>query len=149
MTASKDGLYLGLISGTSADGIDAVLVRFANGQPALVAGITHPWDEALRRRILAVAQDEVRLDLDEYGRLDVAVAHAFADAAQAVLDTAGVAAGDVIAVGSHGQTIRHRPVGDLPFTLQIGDPSVIAERTGIDTVADFRRADVAAGGPLR
>ncbi|WP_413624994.1 anhydro-N-acetylmuramic acid kinase [Luteibacter sp. Lutesp34] len=146
MTASKDGLYLGLISGTSADGIDAALVRFTNGLPALVAGITHPWDETLRRRILAVAQDEVRLDLDEYGRLDVAVAHAFADAAQAVLETAGVAAGDVIAVGSHGQTIRHRPVGDLPFTLQIGDPSVIAERIGIDTVADFRRADVAAGG---
>lgn len=146
MAATRDGLYLGLISGTSADGIDAALVRFTDGLPALVAGLTHPWDETLRGRILAVAQDELRLDLDAYGRLDVAVGLAFSDAARAVLDLAGVAATEVTALGSHGQTIRHRPMGDFPFTLQIGDPSVIAERTGIDTVADFRRADVAAGG---
>lgn len=141
-----DGLYLGLISGTSADGIDAALVRFTDGRPSLVAGLTHPWDETLRRRILGVAQDEIRLDLDAYGQLDVAVGHAFAEAAQAVIDRAGVATSEVSAIGSHGQTIRHRPGGEYPFTLQIGDPSVIAERTGIDTIADFRRADVAAGG---
>lgn len=144
--ATADGLYIGLISGTSADGIDAALVRFENERPALVAGLTHPWDDTLRRRILAVAQDEERLDLDQYGRLDVAVGYAFADAARAVLEEAGVSASEVVAIGSHGQTIRHRPDGPLPFTLQIGDPSVIAERTRIDTVADFRRADVAAGG---
>lgn len=146
MAHASDGLYLGLISGTSADGIDAALVRFTDTRPALVAGLTYPWDETLRERILAVAQDEQRLDLDGYGYLDVAVGHAFADAAQAVLARAGVNAGDVRAIGSHGQTIRHRPDGSHPFTLQIGDPSVIAERTRIDTVADFRRADVAAGG---
>jgi len=146
MAPTMDGLYLGLISGTSADGIDATLVRFTDGRPSLLAGLTHPWNDVLRTRILAVAQDELRLDLDAYGQLDVAVGHAFADAAQAVIGAAGVAAGDVCAIGSHGQTIRHRPGGDFPFTLQIGDPSVIAERTGIDTVADFRRADVAAGG---
>lgn len=144
--ALHDGLYVGLISGTSADGIDAALVRFRNERPALVAGLTHPWDENLRRRILAVAQDEERLDLDAYGRLDVAVARAFAEATHAVLAKAGVAASEVAAIGSHGQTIRHRPDGDLPFTLQIGDPSVIAENTGIDTIGDFRRPDVAAGG---
>jgi len=144
--ATADGLYIGLISGTSADGIDAALVRFTDERPALVAGLTHPWDDTLRRRILAVAQDEERLDLDQYGRLDVAVALAFADATLAVMAEAGVTAPEVTAVGSHGQTIRHRPDGPLPFTLQIGDPSVIAERTGIDTIADFRRADVAAGG---
>jgi anhydro-N-acetylmuramic acid kinase len=141
-----DGLYLGLISGTSADGIDAALVRFTDGRPALIAGLTHPWNETLRRQILAVAQDEIRLDLDAYGRLDVAVGYAFADAARAVVDKAGVSAAVVRAIGSHGQTVRHRPGGEHPFTLQIGDPSVIAERSGIDTVADFRRADVAAGG---
>jgi anhydro-N-acetylmuramic acid kinase len=144
--STTDGLYLGLISGTSADGIDAALVRFEAGRPALVAGLTHPWDDTLRRRILAVAQDEERLALDDYGRLDVAIAHAFGDAAQAVLEKADIAASRVTAIGSHGQTIRHRPTGPFPFTLQIGDPSVIAERTGIDTIADFRRADVAAGG---
>ncbi|WP_369925310.1 anhydro-N-acetylmuramic acid kinase [Xanthomonas sp. NCPPB 2632] len=144
--ARADGLYIGLISGTSADGIDAALVRFENESPALVAGLTHPWAPSLRELILAMAQDEERLDLDRYGRLDVAVGMAFAEAAQAVLAHAGVGASDIIAIGSHGQTIRHRPGGDHPFTLQIGDASVIAERTGIDTVADFRRADVAAGG---
>lgn len=144
--ATTDGLYLGLISGTSADGIDAALVRFTDGRPALVAGLTHPWEDALRARILAVAQDELRLDLDAYGRLDVAVGMAFADAARAVIAKAGVPASSVAAIGSHGQTIRHRPSGTHPFTLQIGDASVIAERSGIDTVADFRRADVAAGG---
>ncbi|MDR6937291.1 anhydro-N-acetylmuramic acid kinase [Luteibacter sp. 3190] len=144
--ATTDGLYLGLISGTSADGIDAALVRFTDGRPALVAGLTHPWEDALRARILAVAQDELRLDLDAYGRLDVAVGMAFADAARAVIAKAGVPASSVTAIGSHGQTIRHRPSGTHPFTLQIGDASVIAERSGIDTVADFRRADVAAGG---
>lgn len=144
--AHADGLYIGLISGTSADGIDAALVRFENERPALVAGLTYPWEEHLRRLILAVAQDEERLDLDRYGHLDVAVGLAFADAAQAVMRKAGVAAADVTAIGSHGQTIRHRPTGEHPFTLQIGDASVIAERTRVDTVADFRRADVAAGG---
>jgi anhydro-N-acetylmuramic acid kinase len=141
-----DALYIGLISGTSADGIDAALVRFQGETPQLLHGLTHPWPEPLRQRILAVAQDEERLDLDTYGRLDVAIGHSFADATMAVLGKAGVRADQVRAIGSHGQTLRHRPAGEFPFTLQVGDPSVIAERSGIDTVADFRRADVAAGG---
>jgi len=139
-------LYLGLISGTSADGIDAALVRFENDRPQLVAALTHPWPDDLRERILRVAQDEERLDLDAYGRLDVAIGQQFAHAALAVLGQSGVALGTVRAIGSHGQTLRHRPSGAQPFTLQVGDASVIAERCGIDVVADFRRADVAAGG---
>jgi anhydro-N-acetylmuramic acid kinase len=143
---NANALYLGLISGTSADGIDAALVRFQDDAPTLIAGLTHPWPDVLRQRILAVAQDEERLDLDSYGRLDASVGLCFADAANAVLRKAGIDASDVRAIGSHGQTLRHRPAGDPPFTLQVGDPAAIAERTGIDTVADFRRADVAAGG---
>jgi anhydro-N-acetylmuramic acid kinase len=139
-------LYLGLISGTSADGIDAALVRFDDGRPQLQAALTHPWPTKLRADILAIAQDETRLDLDAYGRLDVAIGHCFADAAQALLERSGLASSAVRAIGSHGQTVRHRPNGAQPFTLQIGDASVIAERCGIDVVADFRRADVAAGG---
>lgn len=138
-------LYIGLISGTSADGIDAALCRFTP-QPELVLAHTHAWPAALRKRILAVAQGEQTLDLDAYGQLDVALGECFADATKALLSKAHVEATDVTAIGSHGQTIRHRIRGKHPFTLQIGDPSVIAERTGIDTVADFRRADVAAGG---
>ncbi|HEV2540587.1 MAG TPA: anhydro-N-acetylmuramic acid kinase [Frateuria sp.] len=139
-------LYLGLISGTSADGIDAALVSFEQGMPRLVAALTHPWPDALRERVLAVAQDLVAFDLDAYGRLDVAVGRHFASAAQTLLQASGTMASQVRAIGSHGQTVRHRPGGEAPFTLQLGDPTVIAEQCGIDVVADFRRADVAAGG---
>jgi anhydro-N-acetylmuramic acid kinase len=138
--------YLGLISGTSADGIDAALVSFADAAPRLHGALTHPWPHELRACILAVAQGEGALDLDAFGRLDVAIGRCFADAAQALLARCGVEARAVRAIGSHGQTVRHRPQGELPFTLQLGDPSVIAERCGIDVAADFRRADVAAGG---
>ncbi|MGH8080067.1 MAG: anhydro-N-acetylmuramic acid kinase [Lysobacter sp.] len=149
------GLYLGLISGTSADGIDAALVRFeAGAQPTrceLVLGRTYAWDEALRGRLVALGQGGDARSLEELGTLDIQVAEAFADAARALLEEAGVAAGEVAALGSHGQTVRHRPAGAAydgrhPFTWQIGDGAVIAERSGLSTVADFRRRDVAAGG---
>jgi anhydro-N-acetylmuramic acid kinase len=145
-TDDASALYLGLISGTSADGVDAALVSFDQGLPQLRAALTHPWPEALRERVLALAQDLTAFDLDAFGRLDVAIGRHFADAAKALLDASGTAASAVRAIGSHGQTVRHRPGGDMPFTLQLGDPTVIAERCGIDVVADFRRADVAAGG---
>ena len=142
MTAS---LYLGLISGTSADGIDAALMRF---EPRLevVAAKTTPYPDALRTKILALATRDAAITLDDYGALDVAVGRAFADAALALLRENGVDRNRVEAIGSHGQTVRHRPFGEHPFTLQIGDAAVIAEVTQIPTVADFRRADVAAGG---
>lgn len=146
MTDDASALYLGLISGTSADGIDAALVSFSRGMPQLQASHVHPWPKALRERMLALAQDETTLDLDAFGRLDVEIAHGFADAAQHLLEQSGTPAQAVRAIGSHGQTLRHRPTGQHPFTLQLGDPSVIAERCRIDVVADFRRADIAAGG---
>ena len=139
-------LYLGLISGTSADGIDAALVSFDQGLPQLRASLTYPSPDALRQRVLSVAQDLAPFDLDAFGRLDVAVGRHFAQAASALLQTSGTTPSQVRAIGSHGQTVRHRPGGDEPFTLQLGDPTVIAEHCGIDVVADFRRADVAAGG---
>lgn len=140
------GLYIGLISGTSADGIDAALVRFEQNQPRLMHALTHAWPEALRTQILRVSQSETTLDLDAFGRLDVAIGHTFADAVEALLVQSNTPASSVRAIGSHGQTIRHRPTGEHPFTLQIGNAAVIAERCGIDVVADFRSADVAAGG---
>lgn len=139
-------LYVGLISGTSADGIDAALVRFEQGRPQLLAALTHPWPAELRARILAMAQDESRLDLDTYGHLDAAIGECFATATLRLLSDSGTLPSRVRAIGSHGQTLRHRPQGEHPFTLQVGDPTVIAERCRIDVVADFRRADVAAGG---
>lgn len=145
-------LYLGLISGTSADGIDVALVSFDRPDaPSLVLGRCHPWDDALRSRLVELGQGGDLVSLDEYGTLDARVADAFAEAALAVLEEAGVAPAQVSALGSHGQTVRHRPrgaVGDgrYPFTLQLGDGHRIAERTKIATVAEFRRRDVAAGG---
>ncbi len=143
-------LFLGLISGTSADGIDAALVRFdgehAHARPQLVFGKTYAWEPALRARLVALGQHAHALTLDEVGELDVRIGHAFAAAAQAALRESDVLPDDVAAIGSHGQTLRHRPHGDAPFTLQLGDPHCIAERCGVPVIADFRRRDVAAGG---
>jgi anhydro-N-acetylmuramic acid kinase len=143
--SSRAPLYLGLISGTSADGIDAALVRF-EPRAELVAAHTFAYEPALRERVLAFARSAVEVALDDFGRLDVEIGGAFADAALALIRASGVDAGEIAAIGSHGQTVCHRPSGPLPFTLQAGDANVIAERTGITTIADFRRADVAAGG---
>lgn len=140
-----EALYLGLISGTSADGIDAALLSFG-AEPRILGAHTYPYPEALRVRILALARASAQIALDDYGALDVEIGEAFAAAALALLDTAGIEPAAVRAIGSHGQTICHRPAAPHPFTLQIGDPTVIAERTGIVTIADFRRGDVAAGG---
>lgn len=148
--APMEQLFLGLISGTSADGIDAALVRFASGSAdahcELVLGRTYAWPEAVRARLIELGQGGEARSLDELGMLDVRIAHGFADAALALLEEAGVEPASVRAVGSHGQTVRHRPESIPPFTWQMGDGNVIAERTGITTVADFRRRDVAAGG---
>ncbi len=138
-------LFLGLISGTSADGIDAALVSFDAGIK-VVAAKTLVYPAQIRQRLLALTAADASISLDELGALDVAVGLCFSDAALSLLADADVAAGAVAAIGSHGQTVRHRPEGPNPFSLQIGDPTVIAEKTGICTIADFRRADIAAGG---
>lgn len=147
---ASDELYLGLISGTSADGIDAALVHFdstdAQATCQLVHGRTYSWDDAVRARLVALGQGGEATSLDELGALDVQVAQAFADAATQLLDEAGVGRERVRALGSHGQTVRHRPEAKHPFSWQLGDGNVIAERSGMTTVADFRRRDVAAGG---
>jgi len=162
MSMPGASLYLGLISGTSADGIDAALVRmceeqiplgppFSKGEELrarceLVLGRTYSWNSALRQRLIALGQGQDTVSLDALGSLDVQVAIAFSDAASRLLDEAGIAPAQVHAIGSHGQTVRHRPEAEYPFSWQLGDGNVIAERSGIATVADFRRRDVAAGG---
>jgi len=145
MAAGTSDLYLGLISGTSADGIDAALVRF-EPRIEVIAATTTAYPESIRDRLLALTAPGASIPLDAFGALDVAVGECFADAALALLQHSETHPERVHAIGSHGQTVRHRIEGAHPFSLQIGDPSVIAERTGICTVADFRRADVAAGG---
>lgn len=144
--ARESDLYLGLISGTSADGIDAALVEFERS-PRLLRGRTYPYSDALRTHVLALSQHNAPpLSLDAIGALHVEIGCAFADAAQRLIAECGVDGSRIRAIGSHGQTLRHRPSGEFPFSLQLGDASVIAERTGLTTVADFRARDVAAGG---
>lgn len=137
-------LYLGLISGTSADGIDVALVQF-EPQLKLLSARTVAYPAALRTRVLQLMTAE-SLAVDDFGSLDAEIGEAFAEAALGLLQAAALSPGQIRALGSHGQTVRHRPGRQHPFTLQIGDPNRIAERTGITTVADFRRRDVAAGG---
>lgn len=139
-------LFAGLISGTSADGIDAALVGFDDdGKPSLHTAITHPYPATLRAHLERAVRAQA-FPLAELAVLDAAIGDAFGAAADALLAAAGVEAAAVSALGSHGQTIGHYPGGPHGNTLQIGDPNRIAVRSGIPVVADFRRADMAAGG---
>lgn len=140
-------LFVGLMSGTSADGIDAALVQFPpDGGCRFIHGHNHAWEGPIRDTLIALGQGGEPASLDALGQLDAAVGLAFAAAANQLLAEVGVERTRVRAIGSHGQTIRHRPLADPAFTWQIGDANRIAELTGITTVADFRRRDVAAGG---
>jgi anhydro-N-acetylmuramic acid kinase len=140
------GIYLGLISGTSLDAIDAALVDFDVAPLRVIASSATAFEPTLKRRIAALIDRDVGVALDEVGQIDVELGRAFAQAALALMQRAGIRAGRVTAIGSHGQTLRHRPDLAAPFTWQIGDPNTLAEMTGVSVVADFRRRDVAAGG---
>jgi anhydro-N-acetylmuramic acid kinase len=141
---------VGLMSGTSADAVDAALVEWPDGAEArpfrLLAYREDPLPAALRDRIHRLAAGRVPAGeaLRELAALDVLLGERFAASAEAVVQQAGLALPEIDAIASHGQTVGHFP--ELRATLQIGDPSLIAERTGRTTVADFRPRDVAAGG---
>ena len=147
MSANSSNLYIGLMSGTSADGIDAALVDLSNNQVKLIAHHSHDLPPGSKVHIAQLALPSAN-ELDTLCTLDIELAEAFAQASLELLHQSRVNKDRVRAIGSHGQTIRHQPPKrkPRPFTLQIGDPNTIAELTGIDVVADFRRRDVAAGG---
>jgi anhydro-N-acetylmuramic acid kinase len=145
---------IGLISGTSVDGIDAALIEVRDDglstQVRVLAYDTYPYPEHLQAQLLAAAYPDSS-SVDLICHLNVAVGMSFAEAAIAIADAAGISLEWVDLIGSHGQTIHHIPVATtqpprMVSTLQIGEPSIIAERTGITTVADFRPRDMAAGG---
>ncbi len=143
---SKRQLYIGLMSGTSADGIDAALVDI-QASPALIASHNTPFTDELRKKIHAICLPGDN-EIDRMGALDAELAVLFAKCSLDLIKKIGIDHNEIIAIGSHGQTIRHRPPGSSEgcFTLQIGDPNIITELTGITTVADFRRRDMAASG---
>ncbi|WP_270689448.1 anhydro-N-acetylmuramic acid kinase [Aeromonas sp. D3] len=133
--------YIGLMSGTSMDGIDAVLVMMDGDELRVEAAISHPWPTARELHELCTPSDN---EIDRMGVADNLVAREFATATHALLAKAGLTPKDIRAIGSHGQTIRHRP--QLGFTLQIGNAALLAALTGIDVIADFRTMDMALGG---
>lgn len=137
--------YIGLMSGTSIDGVDCALVQFDGDQPKLIATHSEPMKSGLREDILQLCSGK-DIDLELYGNTDVAIGQLFAKAALTLLKNEDIDRTAIRAIGSHGQTVFHHPQGDTPFSLQIGDPNSIAHLTGITTVADFRRRDMAAGG---
>ena len=147
-------IVLGLMSGTSVDGVDAAISdirrRGEKLQVKLLAFDSLAYPSALRNRILAVSK---KGDVSEICHLNVLLGEVFAKAAQKVVKRSSLSVKKVQLIGSHGQTIYHRPqpiqepgIGSIRSTFQIGEPAVIAERTGITTVAQFRARDLAAGG---
>jgi len=142
-------LVIGLMSGTSADGVDAACCRLAHAADGLqwtvLGTASRSYDEALAARLRAPE----RMTVPELARAHAEVGAVFAEAALAAAEAAGVSAAEVALIGSHGQTVWHDPRaehGRAPVSLQIGEPAEIAERTGCPVWSDFRPADVAAGG---
>jgi anhydro-N-acetylmuramic acid kinase len=140
-------LFIGLMSGTSLDGVDGVLLAFSAGRPAVHAHAFSTFPPLLRAELLALntpgANELHRAALAANG-----LVHVYVEVVQSLLTQSGRHPGDVTAIGAHGQTVRHRP-GEFDgtgYTLQLNSPALLAERTGIDVVADFRSRDVAAGG---
>jgi anhydro-N-acetylmuramic acid kinase len=135
------------MSGTSADAVDLVVVDFTEDETTLIGSHSLSLSPDIRAQIHALSSPNHN-EIDRMGELDQQLGKLFAESISQLLHKYQLTSQQVIAIGSHGQTIRHRPPGSLqhPFTLQIGDPNVIAELTGITTVADFRRRDMAAGG---
>jgi anhydro-N-acetylmuramic acid kinase len=141
----KSGRYIGVMSGTSLDGVDVVLAAMDDNMVAQQASLSYPIPIALKEAILAICQGQ-QLTLSQYGQLDTRLGHLFADAVLALMAQEKLSASDIVAIGCHGQTVWHEPDSDAPHTLQIGDNNIIAARTGVTVVGDFRRRDIALGG---
>ena len=135
--------FLGAISGTSVDGLDLAIVKLENSQIDICQSDTVALPQTLTTKLRTLANPSSD-ELDQVGHTDAELGDFIGHAINNFLARESVE--KIQAIGSHGQTIRHRPAGPHPFTMQIGDPNRIAEITGITTVADFRRRDMAAGG---
>ena len=154
MPRNYAGLYIGLMSGTSVDGIDAALIEISDSGIELVKTLTGEYSSKCQTAIKSLMLEGSERELKTLMWLDVELGSAFANAALALIDEAGVEPSSIKAIGSHGQTIRHypsrshsaQPHSAIGSTLQIGDPNIINQRTHIPVIADLRRADIALGG---
>ncbi len=141
-------LFVGLMSGTSLDGVDAVVVEFdeAARKVQQVACRHDQFPAALKQTLFEVIQDPDKLDQDLHRELDLQLARLYSDSTLKLLATADIPATSIYAIGCHGQTVNHQPDANPPFSIQLGDGQALANQTGITTVCDFRRADIEAGG---
>lgn len=138
--------YIGVMSGTSLDGIDVAVVSFSEPDDfQFITAQTFPFPEQIHQKLQLLINDQ-HCNLLEFGEIDIALGQLIGGSINQLLDTHQLSAKDVVAIGSHGQTLFHSPSGKFPFSMQIGNASVIAEMTGITTVADFRQRDIVAGG---
>ncbi len=134
------------MSGTSLDGIDAGLVEFCDKKCKVMGFHYQPFPDSLKQKINKLSQPAEAVLLSDYGSMDTRLGYLFANAVNSLLKKTKYSADNISAIGSHGLTIHHAPQSQYPFSLQIGDPNIIAEITGITTIADFRRRDIAAHG---
>jgi anhydro-N-acetylmuramic acid kinase len=135
--------FIGLMSGTSLDGVDAILADFKGGQIRMAAHYFLPYDEGLRLQLLSLHESRIG-ELHDAAIVGNRLAQLYARAVNELLRNAGVKPTAVRAIGCHGQTVRHRP--ELGYTIQLGNSALLAELTGIDVISDFRSRDIAAGG---
>ena len=136
--------YIGIMSGTSLDAIDIALCQIDRYSCTLEASLTYPLDKLLRDKILSIIDKPTTLQT--IGEVDYSLAVEFAKGVNLLLQENNLNSKDIVAIGSHGQTVWHNPKGQYPFTMQLGNPSLLAVKTDIDVVADFRSKDVALGG---
>lgn len=143
MTSSH--LYIGLMSGTSLDGVDAVLVDFSRPKPELIAKYFQAYSDSLLSSVKNLCRNN-SVQFNDIGLTDAQLGLFYAEVIDTLLCAANIDATQVRAVGSHGQTVQHDPSSSIPYTIQFGDPTRIVEKMNITVVADFRRRDIAAGG---
>ncbi len=136
--------YIGIMSGTSLDGVDVVLCEIDASECILLSALEYPLPLELKSDILTMI--EGKSTLEEVGKIDHRLGLLFTQAVGALLMRENIDAKTVTAIGSHGQTLWHEPRGEYPFSMQLGDPNILTAKTGIPVVADFRRKDVALGG---
>lgn len=138
-------LYIGIMSGTSLDGVDTVLVAINEGKIERLASDCFAIPASLREAILAINLNQPTT-IAQIGAIDHQLGKLYAQSVQALLAQSGHSAQEITAIGCHGQTVFHQPVGEERFTIQLGDANLIAAQTNITTIADFRRKDMALGG---
>ncbi|MCK3658039.1 anhydro-N-acetylmuramic acid kinase [Pasteurellaceae bacterium Pebbles2] len=141
----KTQYYIGIMSGTSLDGVDLALMDFATNPPKLVASHFVPMPEQIRQKLTALLHSR-STSLQTFGEIDHQLGQLYAQSVNNFLAKVRLKSSEICAIGCHGQTVWHSPNGEFPFTMQIGDMNIVATQTGITTVGDFRRKDIAVGG---